>query len=48
MQLSWFDDSVGELFKFLKDNDLYDNTLFVYVNDNGWEQEQIKSFLMIR
>ena len=41
---TWFDDSVGELFKFLKDNDLYDNTLFVYVNDNGWEQEPEQEF----
>ena len=41
---TWFDDSVGELFKFLKDNELYDNTLFVYVNDNGWEQEPEQEF----
>tara|TARA_E500000178_G_scaffold54981_1_gene51233 strand:- start:682 stop:1650 length:969 start_codon:yes stop_codon:yes gene_type:complete len=41
---TWFDDSVGELFKFLKDHDLYDNTLFVYVNDNGWEQEPQQEF----
>ena len=41
---TWFDDSVGELFKFLKDHDLYDNTLFVYVNDNGWEQEPKQEF----
>ena len=41
---TWFDDSVGELFKFLKDHNLYDNTLFVYVNDNGWEQEPQQEF----
>ena len=35
---TWFDDSVGELISFLKKKDLFKNTLFIYVNDNGWEQ----------
>tara|TARA_Y100000588_G_scaffold383270_1_gene472270 strand:+ start:110 stop:1504 length:1395 start_codon:yes stop_codon:yes gene_type:complete len=36
---TWFDDSVGELIKYFRTNNLYNNTLFIYVNDNGWEQE---------
>lgn len=36
---TWFDDAWGELVDYLKTNDLYDNTLIVYVNDNGWEQD---------
>lgn len=42
---SWFDDSWGELVSYLKDNDLYDNTLIVYVNDNGWEQAPQQEFI---
>ncbi|MBK98815.1 MAG: hypothetical protein CL672_08525 [Balneola sp.] len=41
---SWFDDSVGELIQFLKDSNEFENTLFVYVNDNGWEQEPYQEF----
>ena len=36
---TWFDDAWGELVLYLKEKDLYDNTLIVYVNDNGWEQD---------
>lgn len=42
---SWFDDSWGELLSYLKENDLYDNTLIVYVNDNGWEQAPDQEFI---
>jgi len=42
---SWFDDSWGEMVSYLKDNDLYDNTLIVYVNDNGWEQAPQQEFI---
>ena len=42
---TWFDDSVGELILFLKKNKLFDNTLFIYVNDNGWEQEPNQEFI---
>ncbi len=41
---TWFDNSVGELILYLKNNNLYDNTLFIYVNDNGWEQEPNQEF----
>tara|TARA_Y100000590_G_scaffold467460_1_gene646457 strand:- start:7987 stop:9375 length:1389 start_codon:yes stop_codon:yes gene_type:complete len=42
---TWFDDSVGDLIEFLKENDMLDNTLIVYVNDNGWEQEPNQEFI---
>lgn len=29
------DDEIGRLFKYLHDNDLYDNTLIVFMSDNG-------------
>ena len=32
----WLDDGVGELVAKLKQKKLYDNTLFVFVIDNGW------------
>ncbi|WP_299334161.1 sulfatase-like hydrolase/transferase [uncultured Psychroserpens sp.] len=41
---TWFDDGVGELVRYLKEKDEFDNTLFVYVNDNGWEQEPHQEF----
>ena len=42
---SWFDNVLGELIQFLKVRDLFDNTLFIYVNDNGWEQEPDQEFI---
>lgn len=41
---TWFDDGVGELVRYLKEKGEFDNTLFVYVNDNGWEQEPHQEF----
>ena len=41
---TWFDDAVGELIKYFKTNRLYNNTLFIYINDNGWEQEPQQEF----
>lgn len=41
---TWFDDGVGELVRYLKEKGEFDNTLFVYVNDNGWEQEPYQEF----
>lgn len=41
---TWFDDAWGQLVDYLKANALYDNTLIVYVNDNGWEQEPDQEF----
>ncbi|MCI4667121.1 MAG: sulfatase-like hydrolase/transferase [Bacteroidia bacterium] len=36
---TWFDDAWGEMVGYLKEKGLYDNTLIIYVNDNGWEQD---------
>lgn len=41
---SWFDDAWGELVDHLKEKGLYENTLIIYVNDNGWEQEPKQEF----
>lgn len=35
---TWFDEGVGELMDYIREKGLSGNTLFVYVNDNGWEQ----------
>lgn len=32
----WFDESCGQLMKFLEQNQLSDNTLICYITDNGW------------
>ncbi|WDI41046.1 sulfatase-like hydrolase/transferase [Bremerella sp. P1] len=37
--VEWLDEGCGELVKFLKAKDLYDNTIFVYTCDNGWVQD---------
>ncbi len=36
---TWFDDGVGRLVDHIDRKGLSRQTLFVYVNDNGWEQE---------
>lgn len=35
----WLDETCGQLFDCLKENDVYDNTLVVYTCDNGWGQD---------
>src|SRR5262249_33968329 len=35
----WFDETCGELLKYLDEHQLRDNTLVVFVVDNGWIQE---------
>jgi uncharacterized sulfatase len=42
---TWFDESVGELISYLKKKNIFNNTLFIYVNDNGWEQEPYQEFI---
>lgn len=34
--VEWFDETCGELVKHIDDNGMKENTLFVYVSDNGW------------
>lgn len=36
--IAWFDWGVGQVLDTLREERLLDNTLIVYVNDNGWEQ----------
>lgn len=43
--ISWFDDQVGQLIDFLRRRGTLDNTLLVFVNDNGWEQEPDQEFV---
>jgi uncharacterized sulfatase len=39
----WFDETCGQLFDLIEDKGLTENTLFVYVCDNGWAQDPTKS-----
>lgn len=34
----WFDETCGQLISHLQDSGVYENTLIVYVTDNGWIQ----------
>ncbi|MEO0696430.1 MAG: sulfatase-like hydrolase/transferase [Pseudomonadota bacterium] len=36
--IAWFDWGVGKLLDSLREERVLDNTLIVYINDNGWEQ----------
>jgi arylsulfatase A-like enzyme len=37
--VEWFDDTIGQLMQILKDKASIDNTIIVYVTDNGWIQD---------
>ncbi|GAL72682.1 sulfatase-like hydrolase/transferase [Jejuia pallidilutea] len=39
----WFDETCGQLFDMFEEKGLTENTLFVYVCDNGWVQEPNKN-----
>jgi uncharacterized sulfatase len=39
----WFDETCGELLKMIDDQGVRDNTLVVYVTDNGWIQNPSKN-----
>jgi uncharacterized sulfatase len=39
----WFDETVGDLLAHLEKRDLTDNTLVLYLHDNGWIQDPEKS-----
>jgi len=44
--IEWFDETCGQLFDLIDDKGLTENTLFVYVCDNGWRQNPDKSGYM--
>ena len=44
--IEWFDETCGQLFDLIEDKKLTENTLFVYVCDNGWRQNPDKSGYM--
>ena len=37
--VEWFDETVGQLMTSLKQRDLADNTIVIYIADNGWIQK---------
>ncbi|MEL7449020.1 MAG: sulfatase-like hydrolase/transferase [Pseudomonadota bacterium] len=37
--VTWWDDGVGQLLDHVAAEGLLEETLFIYINDNGWEQE---------
>ena len=39
----WFDETCGQLLKSIDDRGLSDNTMVVYVTDNGWIQDPEKN-----
>jgi uncharacterized sulfatase len=45
--VEWLDESCGQLIDYLKEKNLYENTIFVYTCDNGWvpNPERRNSFI---
>lgn len=43
--VSWFDDQLGQFLDFLEARGKRENTLIVFVNDNGWEQNPDQEFV---
>lgn len=37
--VSWFDERLGEFLDYLEAKGKLENTLLIYINDNGWEQD---------
>ena len=37
--VTWWDDGVGRLLDHIESHGLMEDTLFVYISDNGWEQD---------
>ena len=37
--ITWWDDGVGQLLDFFEKRGLLEDTLFIYLSDNGWEQD---------
>ena len=43
--VTWWDEGVGALLDHIESRGLLDNTLFVYISDNGWEQAPDAEYL---
>lgn len=37
--ITWWDDGVSRLMDYIEQHKLLEKTVFIYVNDNGWEQD---------
>ena len=37
--ISWWDDGVGQLMDYIEGRGLLEDTIFIYLSDNGWEQD---------
>ena len=37
--ITWWDDGVGQLMDYIESKGLLEDTLFIYLSDNGWEQD---------
>ncbi len=37
--ITWWDDGVGQLMDYIESRGLLEDTLFIYLSDNGWEQD---------
>ena len=46
--IAWLDETCGQLVDYLKEKDLYDNTLFVFTADNGWRPDPKKVSWYVR
>jgi len=42
--IAWFDWGVGQLMDSLEANGALENTIIVYINDNGWQQDPITEY----
>lgn len=46
--IEWFDETCGDLVGYLEKKNIRDNTLIVYISDNGWIQDPNKSGYALR
>ncbi|EMI57280.1 sulfatase family protein [Rhodopirellula sallentina] len=46
--VEWLDEGCGQIVDYLKQNGLYENTIFVYTCDNGWVQDPKRMNVSVR